>query len=101
MGKFILRMFRGLYPWQSAFNQLGLERHWWHRLAVVTFFIALAPIFSAFGFLAFMYLRPVYSHMPEIVFSMPTPHRQTQALYDAAVKEIDEARKKGIDLRNL
>lgn len=33
-----------LFPWVPTFKRLELEKRWWHRLAVVLFFIALAPL---------------------------------------------------------
>jgi len=36
-----------LNPWQGTFNRLGLERLWWHRLAVVAFFITLVLVLGA------------------------------------------------------
>jgi hypothetical protein len=33
-----------LFPWRSTFKRLELEKQWWHRLAVVVFFVALVPV---------------------------------------------------------
>jgi hypothetical protein len=32
-----------LFPWRNTFRGLELEKRWWHRLAVVVFFVALVP----------------------------------------------------------
>lgn len=32
-----------LFPWRATFKRLELEKQWWHRLAVVVFFVALVP----------------------------------------------------------
>lgn len=34
-----------LLPWRRAYRPLELETHWWHRLAVVVFFVSLIPMF--------------------------------------------------------
>jgi hypothetical protein len=52
-------MIRILNPWQGTFNRHGLAKHWWHRLAVVTFFLTLVLGLGA-SWVAF---RPVHSYM--------------------------------------
>ncbi len=32
-----------LFPWWNTYRRLELQKRWWHRLAVVLFFIALVP----------------------------------------------------------
>lgn len=34
-----------LFPWRPTFRRLNLEKLWWHRLAVVLFFVSLIPVF--------------------------------------------------------
>ena len=34
-----------LFPWQKTFDRLQLEKHWWHRLAIVLFCVALPLTF--------------------------------------------------------
>ena len=87
-------MFTILNPWQGTFNRLGLYRRWWHRLAVVTFFIALLLVLGASWGFAFSYFRPVQS----LLNIQYTPHAETQAEYDAAVEKLKEKRQKGIDV---
>ncbi|HTV09395.1 MAG TPA: hypothetical protein VMD97_10165 [Candidatus Aquilonibacter sp.] len=36
---------RFLFPWTTAYQRLELEKRWWHRLAVVLFFVVLIPPF--------------------------------------------------------
>jgi hypothetical protein len=57
-----------LFPWQGTFKQLELRRRWWHRLAVVAFFIALVAVLVASWVLAFGSLRPDHSYMPDIQY---------------------------------
>jgi hypothetical protein len=33
-----------LFPWRQTFRRLELKKHWWHRLAIVLFFVALVPM---------------------------------------------------------
>jgi hypothetical protein len=35
-----------LFPWNNTFKRLELEKRWWHRLAVVLFFVLLIPPFA-------------------------------------------------------
>jgi hypothetical protein len=86
-----------LFPWQGTFKQLGLGERWWHRLAVVAFFIALLPALGGSGFLAFSYFQPhtrtlyirywtaVTAGNPvEVTLGPPV----TQAQHDESAKEI-------------
>jgi hypothetical protein len=34
-----------LFPWRKTIRRLELENHWWHRLAVVLFFVTLIAMF--------------------------------------------------------
>ena len=89
-----------LFPWQGTFKQLGLRKRWWHRLAVVAFFIALLPMLGVSWVLAFASLQPVHSYMPDIQYwlidtdgnpqQMTLGPSVTQAQYDAAVKQHKE-----------
>jgi hypothetical protein len=54
MGKISLMFF----PWQRAFKKLELQRHWWHRLALVLFTIALILLFPLAWFFAFEAFEP-------------------------------------------
>jgi hypothetical protein len=86
-----------LFPWQDTFKKLELQKHWWHRLAVVAFFIVLVLMIGASLVLAFSSLQPYPSSMPDIQYwSIDTDGNPeqitlgpvtTQAQYDAAMKE--------------
>lgn len=86
-----------LFPWQGTFKRLGLEKRWLHRLAVVTFFVALVPMLGFSWMLAIDSLEPTHSYMPDIHYwAMGTDGNPeqitfgppvTQAQYDAAVKQ--------------
>jgi hypothetical protein len=89
-----------LFPWQGTFKQLGLRNRWWHRLAVVAFFIALVPVLGTSCVLAFGSLQPVHSYMPDIQYwamdrdgnseQVTLGPPVTQAQYDATVKQHKE-----------
>jgi len=83
-----------LNPWQGTYRQLKLGRRWWHRLAVVTFYAALVLVLGASWGVGFISLQPFRSHM----YIRYTPHTQTQAQYDAAVKMLNEERGKGVEV---
>jgi hypothetical protein len=56
------------FPWRKTFERLELQRHWWHRLSVVLFAIALIlflPLAWIFSFTAF---TPYPAGTPEIDF---------------------------------
>lgn len=50
-----------LFPWRNTFRRLELERHWWHRLAVVLFFVALVPVLLCSWVIADEADSPVHS----------------------------------------
>jgi hypothetical protein len=86
-----------LFPWRGTFKLLGLRQRWWHRLASVSFLIALVPMLSASWVVTFGSLQPDHSYMPDIQYwAMDTDGNAeeitfgppvTQAQFDAAVKQ--------------
>jgi hypothetical protein len=55
-----------LFPWRATFKRLELEKQWWHRLAVVVFFVALLPTLLYSWVFADDACSPVKSYESEI-----------------------------------
>lgn len=55
-----------LFPWLKTFRRLQLEKRWWHRLAVVLFFVALTPAFVGSWVIGYSVSGPVYSFEQDI-----------------------------------
>lgn len=57
-----------LFPWNKTFTRLDLQKRWWHRLAVVLFFLALISVLVVSGVCAFAAYEPYPSIVPDIHF---------------------------------
>ncbi len=55
-----------LFPIRSTVRRLELEQRWWHRLAVVFFFVALVPILLSSSVLGYDMCEPEHDYIQEI-----------------------------------
>jgi hypothetical protein len=62
-----------LFPWRKTFKRLELEKRWWHRLAIVVFFVALLPTLLYSWILATNANGPVNSFEPDISYLAGPP----------------------------
>lgn len=56
------------FPWRMTFRRFDLQRHWWHRLAVVLFVIALVLFLPVAWVYTFAAMEPYPVVMPDIRF---------------------------------
>ena len=57
-----------LFPWRNTFRRLELEKRWWHRLAIVLLFVALAPTLVYSWVIADDACSPVNRFEPDIAY---------------------------------
>lgn len=62
----VRRVVGWFFPWRKLFGRLELEKRWWHRLAIVAFFIALVPMLLFSWAVASDSYRPANTYNSEI-----------------------------------
>ncbi len=79
------------FPFEQTFRRLELEKRWWHRLCVVTFFAVLLCTAAFSAWVAYSVFAPQIAAVPDIETGFSDqPHVSSDADVHALVADADD-----------